>query len=778
MKLMGGLAGTLLYLEIVYHLGCFGLSAGNPVFTLALILILASLERLIIEGVREKWRKRVFWICMGLQYVLFAVQTIYMGIFKQPLLWEAVVRGGKDALTDYWRETLSGVLAVSVYLVLMALPLIIAGILLRRGSLRLAGLNSIMRLRTMLCAGVGVVLAVTIILIGKYTDADYYEEYSEFYDPLTVAEHMGMLTMAQQDTVKSVIRLADSLKDAIAKAGQGTEPQDGVQEAYATYAAQEGQDPEISDPEIPDEEDPAVKDPDAESFNPEDSPAEAHGTENQRPEDPRTDTAPNQLPFDFELLKANADCEETAWLAGYMEAQTPTARNEYTGIFEGYNLIFLTAEGFSPYAVSEELTPTLYRLIHAGLDFTNYYVPLWQTSTSDGEYINCTGLIPDGQYSMRKSSENAMPFTLPRYFAAQGAGSMAYHNNSLSYYDRNVTHNNLGYVFKAARLGSVSEQEGGGFLFPMEHPDAWPASDLEMMQGTIPEYIGWDRFHVYYMTVSGHMNYNFTGNAMSAKNKEAVAGLEMSETARAYIACQIELDKALEYLIAQLDEAGKLENTVICLSADHYPYGMQQTEYEELAGHSLSNDLDLYRSSLILWNVRLEENPMTVDKVCGSMDLLPTLLNLFGFSYDSRLYAGKDIFSGDEGMVIFNDRSFITDSVVYNRKNKSTVWRKELPDEEARLYLEQKKQEVKDRYQFSAYILRKDYYAAAAEALPEEYRGLAVNPAWELLQKETQAGAGGQNEEQENPERQAEERQTVAGEPGYSSSQEMPLDAR
>lgn len=101
-----------------------------------------------------------------------------------------------------------------------------------------------------------------------------------------------------------------------------------------------------------------------------------------------------------------------------------------------------------------------------------------------------------------------------------------------------------------------------------------------------------------------------------------------------------------------------------------------------------------------------------------------------------------------------------------------------MPDEEAQLYLEQKKQEVKDRYQFSAYILRKDYYAAAAEALPEEYRGLAVNPAWELLQKEAQAGAGGQNEEQENPERQAEERQTVAGEPGYSSSQEMPLDAR
>ena len=136
------------------------------------------------------------------------------------------------------------------------------------------------------------------------------------------------------------------------------------------------------------------------------------------------------------------------------------------------------------------MTPTLYRLVNSGFVFENYYVaPLADQQHSDGEYINCTGLIPDRQFSMRKSASNEMPFTLPAFFAREGVDSLAYHNNSLSYYDRYLTHPNLGYDFKGCRLGSLSEEEWGDKIFPMENPDAWPASDLEMLQGTVPEYI-------------------------------------------------------------------------------------------------------------------------------------------------------------------------------------------------------------------------------------------------------------------------------------------------
>lgn len=729
MKLLGILAGVLLYLEIVYHVGCFGFTAGSPVFALTLVLVVASLGALIIGCVSGKGKKTVLWIMLGLAYLLYGIQLVYMGIFKQPLQWEAMIRGGQDALTNYWREALAGVMSALPILALMLVPLVGVGILLRRKPQILPTPDNIGKLRLMLCTGVSIILAVMVMMIGKYIDADYYTDYMEFYDPYTVVEDMGVLVMAQRDSAGNLAKLGkwagEALADMTGKADMtetvGTEqsaPKQTDSSADNTEETMESHESVNSSEEVGTET----------AENSED--AENTGESEEHIEE-LPDTSPNQLPIDLTVLQSNADGKETTWLSDYLGNVTPTNRNAYTGIFEDHNLIFLTAEGFSPYAVREDLTPTLYRLIHSGFDFTNYYVPLWQTSTSDGEYVNCTGLIPDGQFSMRKSGSNNMSFTLPGYFASQGVSSFAYHNNNLSYYDRHVTHNNLGYVYKAAKLGDLSQEEWGQYIFPMENPDKWPASDLEMIQGTVSEYIDRDRFHVYYLTVSGHMNYSFIGNSMASKNREAVAGLEMSETARAYIACQIELDKALEYLLGELEAAGKLENTVICLSADHYPYGMEQAVYEELAGKALSENMDMYRNNLILWNEKLEENPKVIDKVCCSVDILPTLLNLFGFSYDSRLYAGRDIFSEEEGMVIFNDRSFITDHVIYHRKANQTLWKNaEEWDESIRAqYLEQMQQEVKDRYQFSAYVLRNDYYQLIQEALPEEHRNDQTNPA-------------------------------------------------
>ena len=751
MRLLGVSAGILLYLEIVYHLGCYGFTAGSPVFALTLIMILASVETLVVGCVRKKRKKWVFWTFTIAEYLLFAAQMVYKGIFKQPLLWEAVVRGGQDALTNYWREALVGILSALPFLTLMALPLVLTGILIRKGKLVFPSLDNLGKLRTVFSAGIGGIFAVMVILIGRYIEADYYDIYSEFYDPLTVAEDMGVLTLAQRDTTLSLQKLGKKVLSAVEEAvgnkkaelamGHGSEPgvvdentvreSENAEESRPTGSEAESVEIEGTESERAETDGPETGSPETDSPEAENNEAESPESKEDEPELPTLDTSPNEFTIDFAMLKSLSDGEETVWLSEYLENQTPTAKNEYTGIFEGHNLIFITAEGFSPYAVREDLTPTLYRLTHSGFDFTNYYVPLWQTSTSDGEYVNCTGLIPDGQYSMRNSGDNTMAYALPGYFASEGVSSMAYHNNSLTYYDRHITHNNLGYVFKAARLGGLSQTEWGEYIFPMENPDTWPASDLEMVQGTLSEYVNLDRFHVYYLTVSGHMNYSFRGNSMASKNREAVEGLEMSENAKAYIACQMELDKALQYLLEQLEAAGKLENTVICLSADHYPYGMSQEQYEELAGKPLGENRDMYRNNLIIWNVKLEENPQVIDKVCCSVDILPTLLNLFGFDFDSRLYAGRDIFSEEEGMVIFNDRSFITDKVIYDRKTKETVWKnpEEWDDASKEAYLEDRKQEVKDRYNFSAYILRNDYYRMIQQAVPEKQRNSTPNPA-------------------------------------------------
>ena len=143
---------------------------------------------------------------------------------------------------------------------------------------------------------------------------------------------------------------------------------------------------------------------------------------------------------------------------------------------------------------------------------------------------------------------------------------------------------------------------------------------------------------------------------------------------------------------------------------------MTEEEYEELAGKDLSNDMDTFRNSLILWNAGIEE-PIVVDKACCSIDIIPTLLNLFGFEFDSRMYAGRDIFSEEEGVVIFNNRSFVTDTVYYDKKAKTTTWKRELTPEQQEAYMEYMKEEVKRRYSFSAYVLQENYYQIIQDCL-------------------------------------------------------------
>ena len=718
----GILAGLLLYLEIVYHLSGFGWSGCNPVYTIMLILAWSGIQTMLVGVVKKRFKKVLYYFFIWIAVVWTGVQLVYLRIFKQPMLWEAVFRGGGDALTNYWREALDGVLGALPFLLLLVLPAVVIGIVIHRTGWQLPQFTDLQILRTIVIVVAGSAGCVVTLEVGKAMEADFYEDYDEFFDPLGVVETMGVLPTLQRDTVYCADMLIKNLLGIDTKHIEALQQPDGILETESNAVSStessstvSGNLTEETKPEMTEQGKTEQGETGKEEIGKEETGEEAEQV-----------SRPQQFELDYEKLHALADDEKQTWLADYIQDLTPTTTNEYTGIFEGYNLIYLTAEGFCSYAVREDLTPTLYRLTHSGFVFENYYVPLWQTSTSDGEYINCTGLIPDGQFSMRKSGVNDMAYTLPKFFALENVYSYAYHNNTLSYYDRYLTHPNLGYDFKGCKLGELSEEEWGSQIFPMEHPNQWPASDLEMMQGTIPEYINMDRFHVYYMTVSGHMNYNFKGNAMSSKNRDAVADLELSENARAYIACNIELDKALEYLLQQLEAAGQLEKTVICLSADHYPYAMKQEQYEELAGRSLTEGMDLYRNSLILWNAGMEEEPVYVTKACGSMDILPTLLNLFGFSYDSRMYAGRDIFSEGEGLVIFNDRSFVSDSVIYNRKAKQTIWLKDdegndiIPEDQKESYLDGMKKEVKNRYQFSAYILQENYYQDVEAARASE----------------------------------------------------------
>ncbi|MBQ7942557.1 MAG: LTA synthase family protein [Lachnospiraceae bacterium] len=689
------LAISLVFMEIIYHIGVAGLQGMNPLLAFPIVILVAGIECLLITIGKRITNKVVLWVIQAVNFLIFASQLIYMRIFTQPLLMAAAINAGESALTNYWRELLYAIWQNALWLILLALPLIATGILLHKKVIELEA-HKKSRIWGGATTGAGILTTILVLVIGYFAGFSYYVDYQEYYDPKYIIEEFGVLASVQRDLMGDVL-----LEKEIALVSVDSKVEEDISEAESSIETQ------------------AVEE--SAAFASEEA-AEVM-TEEETEVVPEPVILQNVLDIDFTKLNELATDKDVSKLVAYMEARTPSNQNEYTGMFEGYNLIYLTAEGFSTYAMTEELTPTLYKMANTGFVANNYYVPLWQTSTSDGEYVNLTGQIPYKQFSMTKTAENEQPYSLPAYFTKEGVKSYAYHNNSLSYYDRHLSHPNLGYDFKAVKLGELSQAEWGSQIFEMEGAKQWPSSDFNMIKATLPEYINNDRFHVYYMTISGHMNYNFIGNSMSMKNKDAVANLPYSEEGRAYIACNIELDKALEYLIAELEKAGKLDNTVIALSADHYPYAMNIDSYEELAGKELENTLDLYRNTLIIWNSQMQE-PIMIDKACGAMDLLPTLYNLFGFEYDSRLFAGTDMLSDSEGLVVFSNRSFITDKVSYNKATGEVISMTE--EEVSPEYVDTMKQVVKQLCDYSAGILNHDFFRYVEQARIQEE--IAENP--------------------------------------------------
>ena len=345
--------------------------------------------------------------------------------------------------------------------------------------------------------------------------------------------------------------------------------------------------------------------------------------------------------------------------------------------------------------------PTLYRLAHGGVVFTNFY-NCFPNTTTNGEYAMMTGLLPDfTRYkfdaSMQYSIYCDMPYVLGNVYKDMGGKTFAYHNYIGEYYEREDVYPHFGY-------DKVRFMDDG-----MEFSDEWPSSDLEMMMQSIGDYINEEFFTVHYMTFSGHYQYDFDVNPMCDKNYDYTKDMDYSYAVRAYISCNYELEKALEYLVARLEAAGRLDDTVIVLTTDHYPYGLEEEEYNELAGKEVDTVFGKYWNSFICFNSEYEDEPIICDNYCYSIDILPTLLNLLGYDYDSRLLMGTDALSEGAHVAILADGSFLTDRIRFDA-DANEVYYQEGAGSVTEGYVEAYKNIVSNKFTISNAILYNDYY--------------------------------------------------------------------
>lgn len=643
----------LVYMEALLHWRVFGTFTWKFLYPVGFSAVIAAVLTAVVSLLP---RKASFWTALVLTVgtaFLYGSQLVYHAIFGT-LYSAGLIRQGGAAMTSFWRETLSTVWANLPAIFLLVLPTVVLCLLVKFRGMRFSPVNWAWRAVAVAAA---VLVQIALLLCLQLGGTDFFTDHYFYHsgDATTdqAAERFGLLT---------AFRLEFS--------GNGQAEDSGY--------------------DMPEVTAPVATEPEETDGNPEST-------------DPTQETQPeiryNVLPFDFDKLNGMTENETILALNDYCSRLTGTTQNAYTGMLADYNLVLLCAESFASGAIHPEVTPTLYRLASEGIIFNNFYNSFPNTTT-DGEYALCMGLYPDASRGKSVSSLYAsrgsyLPFALGNIFREQaGVQSYGYHNYEGAYYGREESHPNMGYEMKFA---------GDGMQFTY----VWPASDLEMVEQSVDDYIGQDQFHAYYMTFSGHYQYHPKLNMIANQNWAEVEHLEYSEKARAYLSCNVELDKALEYLMKRLEEEGVADRTAIVLVGDHFPYGLTNEEYSELVGYEIDN-FSKFKSTLIFWVGGLEEN-IVVDEYCCNVDILPTILNLWGFPYDSRMLAGTDVFSDGEHVAVLADKSFLTDQVWFHASSGEIRY---LVDETqiSPDYMEYMNWLVKSKFSLSKDILNTAYY--------------------------------------------------------------------
>ncbi|MBU1143870.1 MAG: sulfatase-like hydrolase/transferase [Firmicutes bacterium] len=336
--------------------------------------------------------------------------------------------------------------------------------------------------------------------------------------------------------------------------------------------------------------------------------------------------------------------KDQAYLDSYFENNHKNHQNnEYTDIFLGKNLIFILAESYDELALSEELTPNLYKLKTEGIDFQNHFTPVFQRTTSDTEFIFNTSLVPsieDGPTSFMFHN-NSYSTSLANLFKKAGYQANAMHANYKEFYTRHISYEGLGYEHFYGRdeLGLNDDNKKFDSIFYSYAKDY-----------ILPEV---SPFFSFVITYSGHSPYT-EKHAVAHKHLEQIEshyGDTISDSIKYYLATQLEIDEMLGMLLSDLEDKGILDDTVILLSGDHYPYTMRQDDYEAYTG---IREYHLkHKGNLYIWNHNLISRDITM--LSTSFDILPMINNMFGLGGNYNHYVGNDIFGTSGNFVMYKN---------------------------------------------------------------------------------------------------------------------------
>lgn len=337
-------------------------------------------------------------------------------------------------------------------------------------------------------------------------------------------------------------------------------------------------------------------------------------------------------------------------LNNYFMSRNITDKNEYTGMFEGKNLIVIMMESVNNILLDENIYPNFAKLYKNGWYWENAYSPRNSCSTGNNEM---TGMI--SLYSIYRTCtanvymNNKYEESIFGLFNNKGYTTTSYHDYTEKYYYRSTIHKNMG----SSKYYGVSDL---GISYNNEYKE-WP-SDVLLMDKSSEIFTQNSPFMAWITTVSPHQPY-YADSELSKIYYDSFANTGYPSNVKRYMSKLKVLDDSLGELLKILEEKGILDDTVIVLYADHYPYGLTNSDISKVLGDGINKYNEVDRTPFVIYNSKM--TPKTYSEYTSYVNVLPTVANLFNLDYDPRLYMGTDLLSSSyQNRVVFADGSWQT----------------------------------------------------------------------------------------------------------------------
>ena len=368
----------------------------------------------------------------------------------------------------------------------------------------------------------------------------------------------------------------------------------------------------------------------------------------------------------------------------YFKDKKSESSNEYTGIYEGKNLLVIHAESIQNFLIGlkingKEVTPNLNKLASSGLYFNNYYSQVSVGTSSDTEFTFNTSLMPSNTGTAFGSYFDREYIAIPKLLKEKDYYNFAMHGNNADYWNRRVMHKNLGYDDLFAKADyDIDEVLGLGLS-----DKSFLRQSVEKIETIAKEH---KKYYGTIITLTNHTPFNENGVGYSdfdvtLKEKNKTYPYMDGTKLGYYFKSAHYADEALGEFFSELDKRGLLKNTVIALYGDH-DARLPKEDYLRFYNYDKENDTTLSSDSknykdmnfydyemnrkvpFIIWSKDTKYKGK-VSNVMGMYDVLPTLGNMFNIS--NKYALGHDIFNiKDKNIVIFPTGNWITNKVYYN----------------------------------------------------------------------------------------------------------------